>query len=324
MAVVLRRPRGFTLVELLVVIAIIGILVSLVMPAIQSSRESARVVQCQNNMKQMSTATKSYESNWNQMPSGGWGPTWVGMPPYLKEKQMGGWIYQLLPYAEEDQIAKLQTPDIKSANAQRAMKVIPWLYCPTRRTAEALPYSGPALLECNSVTLAGRTDYAGNVGNSSAAACEDGGKFPQTATGATTTTASTWIDFDNKVLNGAIVQRRGLISADFPDGRYRTYLYGEKAMARDLVDTGTADGDKAPALSGFGNATIRATNKMMVPDTNGLAQDCRFGSAHPGGANFVFADGTVRLQDFGIDPTVFSQLGSRKDSGPANEGDYVK
>jgi prepilin-type processing-associated H-X9-DG protein len=274
-------------------------------------------------MGQMAKATTQYESTWNQMPSGGWGPTWIGMPPYQKEKQMGGWIYQLLPYAEENNLATNQNPDIKTANAQRAAAVIPWLYCPTRRTAIALPYSG-TLLECNSVTLAGRADYAGNVGNSSAAACDDGGKFPQTATGAATTTASTWIDFDNKILNGAVVQRRGLRANDFADGRPRTYLYGEKAIDRLLVDTGTASGDTAPALSGFGNSTIRSTFKMMVPDTNGMTQDCRFGSAHPSGANFVFADGTVRLQDFGIDATVFSQLGNRNDKGPANEGDYIK
>ncbi len=323
MAVVPRRPLGFTLVELLVVIAIIGVLVSLVMPAIQSSRESARLLQCQNNMGQMAKATTQYESTWNQLPSGGWGPTWIGMPPYIKEKQMGGWIYQLLPYAEENNLATNQSPDIKSANAQRAAAVIPWLYCPTRRTAISLPYSG-TLLECNAVTLAGRADYAGNVGNSSAAACEDNDKFPKTPTGSSTTTASTWIDFDKKILNGAIVQRSGLRTNDFADGRGRTYLYGEKAMDRALVDTGTASGDTAPALSGFGNSTIRSTFKIMVPDTNGLAQDCRFGSAHPSGANFVFADGTVRLQDFGIDPTVFSQLGNRNDKGPANEGDYIK
>jgi prepilin-type N-terminal cleavage/methylation domain-containing protein/prepilin-type processing-associated H-X9-DG protein len=322
--------RAFTLVELLVVIAIIGILMSLVMPAIQGARETARVTQCQNNLGQMAKATMQYETTWKTLPSGGWGPTWIGMPPYQLEKQMGGWMYQLLPYAEENNLATLQTPDIKSANAKRAAAVIPWLYCPTRRSAVALPYSTAAaptgngtLLECNSVTDAGRNDYAANVGNSSANACEDLTKFPQSLTGSQA--ASTWIDFDNKVLNGAVVQRRGLRTNDFSDGRFKTYLYGEKVMDQAQVDTGKAAGDVAPALSGFGSSIMRSTNKMMTPDSNGLSPlDCRFGSAHPGGSNFAFADGAVRLQDYGMDPLVFSSLGARNDSKPTNEGDYIK
>jgi len=316
-----RTRRGFTLVELLVVIAIIGILMSLTLPAIQSARETARVTQCQNNLGQLTKATASYESKWNQLPSGGWGPTWIGMPPYQLEKQMGGWIYQLLPYAEETNLATLQTPDIKSANAKRAMAVIPWLYCPTRRSATATPFSGTALLECTAVTEAGRTDYAGNVGNSSITACDDGGKFPQALPAPS---SATWIDSNNTILNGAIVQRRGLRTNDFSDGRFRTYLYGEKAMDQAQLDTGSWNGDTAPALSGFGNSTMRSTAKTLTPDTNGLVMECRFGSAHPGGANFAFCDMSVRMQDFGMDPKVFEQLGNRKDGLPANQGDYVK
>lgn len=328
-SLVAGRQRAFTLVELLVVIAIIGILMALVMPAIQSARETARVTQCQNNLSQMTKATAQYEATWKTLPSGGWGPTWIGTPPYQMEKQMGGWIYQLLPYAEEGNLATLQTPDIKTANAKRAQAVIPWLYCPTRRTPTALPYSTAAapagngtLLECNAVTDAGRADYAANVGNSSATACDDGGKFPQALSGSATST--NWIDANNTILNGAVVQRRGLRTNDFDDGRFRTYLYGEKIMDQAQVETGSASGDVAPALSGFGSSTMRSTSKTLAPDSNGLTMDCRFGSAHPAGANFAFCDNSVRLQDYGMDPTVFSQLGNRKDSGPANQGDYIK
>jgi prepilin-type N-terminal cleavage/methylation domain-containing protein len=321
-----RLSRGaFTLVELLVVIAIIGILMSLVMPAIQSARETARVTQCQNNLGQLAKASAQYESNWKVLPSGGWGPLWVGMPPYQLEKQMGGWIYQLLPYAEENNLATIQTPSLQAANATRAKTVIPWLYCPTRRSATTLPYvSGTSgtLLECSAITEAGHNDYAGNVGSSSVTACEDGGKYPQALAGASTST--NWIDPNNTILNGAIVQRRGLRSNDFSDGRNKTYLYGEKAMDQSQIDTGTWNGDRAPALSGFGSSTIRSTNKPPAPDAIGLAMDCRFGSAHPAGVNFAFCDMTVRLQDYGIDPTVFLQLGNRNDKGPTNEGDYIK
>ncbi len=185
---------------------------------------------------------------------------------------------------------------------------------------------GLALQRTNSARVyrpgdVGRADYAGNVGNSSATACEDGGKYPQAQPAPA---SATWIDPNNTILNGAIVQRRGLRDIDFSDGLGKTYLYGEKAMDQAQIDTGTWDGDKAPALSGFGNSIIRSTSKLPAPDAIGLVMDCRFGSAHPGGLNFAFADGAVRSQDFGMDATVFSQLGNRKDKGPANEGDYIK
>lgn len=315
-----RTPRGFTLVELLVVIAIIGVLMSLTLPAIQSARETARMTQCQNNIKQLKDATMQYKSNWKQYPSGGWGPTWIGMPPNQLEKQMGGWIYQLLPYAEENNLATERNPSLTEANAKRARAVIPWLYCPTRRSPLAIPYSG-TLLQTASVNEAGRTDYAGNVGNSSVTSCEDNDRFPKTSPAPAN---ATWIDPNNTILNGAVVQRRGLRDVDFEDGLGKTYLYGEKAMDQAQIDTGTWNGDRAPALSGFGNSIIRSTFRPPAPDANGLVMDCRFGSAHPSGLNFAFADGAVRVQDFGIDPTVFSQLGNRKDKGPTNEGDYIK
>ncbi len=316
-----RALRGFTLVELLVVIAIIGVLMSLTLPAIQGARETARMTECMNKMKQLGTATSNYRSTWKQFPTGGWGPTWVGMPPYQMEKQPGGWIYQLLPYTEESNLASERNPSINDANAKRARAVITWLYCPTRRTPTALPYSGTALIDTTAVTEAGRTDYAACSGNN-ATGCEDQGKFPTSLSSASSATASTWLD--PTTLNGAIMQRRGLRDNDYVDGTGKTYLYGEKAMDQTQTESGNWDGDKAPALSGFGNSIIRTTAKPPAPDSNGLVMDCRFGSAHPGGLNFVFCDSSVRMQDYGIDPLVFSQLGHRNDKGPTNEGDYIK
>ncbi len=94
--------RGFTLVELLVVIAIIGVLVSLLLPAVQNAREAGRRTQCMNNLKQLGLAAQQNLEKLRRFPSGGWGPQWIGDPDRGNSiKQPGGWVYQLLPYMEQ-------------------------------------------------------------------------------------------------------------------------------------------------------------------------------------------------------------------------------
>lgn len=88
-----RRETGFTLIELLIVIAIIGILVALLLPAIQAAREAARRMSCQNNLKQIGVAVQNYAQAQKHLP-----------PPKLGAKQfnaMGGTFIALLPYLEE-------------------------------------------------------------------------------------------------------------------------------------------------------------------------------------------------------------------------------
>jgi prepilin-type N-terminal cleavage/methylation domain-containing protein/prepilin-type processing-associated H-X9-DG protein len=150
------RSRAFTLVELLVVIAIIGILVALLLPAIQAAREAARKIQCKDNLKNIGLACLNHESTQKVFPTGGetWGVSienYLNPPPdvgpggkLLSVDQIGlGWGFQLLPYLEEGAVHSLTgTDDVRG-------KVIPIYVCPSRRGVTRAP---------NGWVL---TDYAG-------------------------------------------------------------------------------------------------------------------------------------------------------------------
>jgi prepilin-type N-terminal cleavage/methylation domain-containing protein len=128
-----KRRRGFTLVELLVVIAIIGILVALLLPAVQSAREAARRMQCSNNLKQMGLAIHNLENNLSIYPTGGDTP-WPDISNYVQggkpngpDKQGLGWAFQILPYMEGQ-----NTYNITTQSQLEAISVNMY-FCPSRR-----------------------------------------------------------------------------------------------------------------------------------------------------------------------------------------------
>ena len=99
-------PHGFTLVELLIVITIIGVLVALLMPAIDSARESGRRAQCMNNIKQMSLGCLGHESKYNFLPTGGWGYMWCGDPDRGFNKRQPGGAVQYSPLHRSERPAR--------------------------------------------------------------------------------------------------------------------------------------------------------------------------------------------------------------------------
>jgi len=97
-----RKPSGFTLVELLVVITIIGILIAILLPAVQAAREAARRMQCENNLKQLSLGCLQHESSCGFLPTGGWSCGWVGDANCgIGKTQPGGWAFCILPFIDQ-------------------------------------------------------------------------------------------------------------------------------------------------------------------------------------------------------------------------------
>jgi prepilin-type N-terminal cleavage/methylation domain-containing protein/prepilin-type processing-associated H-X9-DG protein len=178
------RERGkvraaFTLVELLVVIAIIGILVALLLPAIQAAREAARRSQCKNNLRQIAIACLNHENTHKRFPFGGWSFGWMGDPDQgIGPQQPGGWIYTTGPYLEEQAVfnigAGLPWNQKKVELAKQMAAAVPVFNCPSRRPGRPMPAFSPSGVSCengakpNNSDLppeVAKTDYAINGGN---------------------------------------------------------------------------------------------------------------------------------------------------------------
>jgi prepilin-type N-terminal cleavage/methylation domain-containing protein/prepilin-type processing-associated H-X9-DG protein len=343
----MRRRNGFTLVELLVVIAIIGVLVALLLPAIQAAREAARRTQCINNLKQLALGCQNHHDTHGHFPTGGWGWFWVGDPDRgFGKEQPGGWAYNLLPFFEQQQLHDLGSDGNpaaaprpqRQAAEQVVMQPIAMITCPSRRPSEGtFPMStndGGDQGLFNSLTpdVAGRSDYAMNSGHA-INEIPDGvlGQGPKGYDVAATWTANgTWGSEQQQYkdqLTGISYERSEVGIRQISDGTTNTYLIGEKHIYYDDYLTGKDRGDNETWCTGFNNDNFRTTARnngaaeaVPYPDGTkipaGDGNVYRFGSPHSGGVNMSMCDGSVTTISFDIDWMVHRDLGNREDGNP--------
>jgi prepilin-type N-terminal cleavage/methylation domain-containing protein len=335
-----RRP-AFTLVELLVVIAIIGILVALLLPAVQAAREAARRNQCVNNLKQLSLGVMNHESAFRGFPSAGMGYQWVGDPNYGNgRRQPGGWIYNTLPFIEEQAIHDMGSgvgttwndAARKKIFAERAAMTIKTLVCPSRRNGGPYASSPKGFRNQDKELAAFRADYAGNMGDG------DDEAFPGGPDTMEETLLPTWESYKVPQSYGTFsTYATGIFTywsfnriKSITDGLSKTYCVGEKWLRSTEYETATNGGDDQVALCGMDRDNLRWARgahsitvpaaksldaKPPMPDSvaDGKDYDGNFGGPHAGVVLMAMCDGSVHGISFDIDTTTHGRLGNRKD-----------
>jgi prepilin-type processing-associated H-X9-DG protein/prepilin-type N-terminal cleavage/methylation domain-containing protein len=304
-----RRCRGaFTLVEVLLVITIIGVLIGLLLPAVQMGREAARRMSCADHLRQLALAAHKYHDTALRFPTG------LRVADRMSDGRLANgtnWVVEMLPHLEQQSLyEKWDFADHRNnvAGERNALtaQVIAVLLCPS----DLLP--DPVATYAGSVAAAhglyGETSYGGNAGKRS---------FPAGPAPA----------YANLTRDGLFCIDSIVRIADITDGTSHTFLFGERShhdpefnrtSDYPLTDWGLWGHVADPTALSDIMLSSRVPINYRVPTStpvgdNSSHQDrlCAFGSGHPGGANFAFADGSVRFVGAEISLATLQALSTR-------------
>ena len=263
-----RKSAGYTLIELLVVITIIGLLVSMLLPAVQSAREAARrIASAPNNVKQLGLAMLLHEHANGWLPSGGWGHIWVGDPASgFGKDQPGGFFYNCLPYLEQQALHDLSLGTARGSQEQNDLNLhmartpVSVFSCPAHRQPQVFPTTSSIDVLVNCTMPQNYEQSAWFNGDYKA----NGGSVVKTwGTGPWSwDDAVTWLKLppgskgpsggspflDMSTTNGICHQISQIRLAQITDGLANTYLVGEKYINPDYyVAAADLNGDQ-PAV----------------------------------------------------------------------------
>ena len=314
----MKTRSAFTLVELLVVIAIIGVLVSLLLPAVQSAREAARRTQCSNNLRNLGFAFHLHHDSHQFFPSGGWGSGWMGDPDQgFGRAQPGSWLFSVLPYIEETATHQLAAGDpgwpVKPSKREKLLatmlRPIGLFYCPSRRQALAYPTKGTFTGAINWIHRGeplARNDYVGCMGSGSLV-------WPVVnVTYDNHDTFGNWPIPDH--FDGLVYMRSEIALSQITDGSSHTYMVGEKNVRPEAYGGGSSDvdfGDDEGVFVGHNGDNVRSSGAVARQDTLGVHLYSSWGSAHVSGFHMMYGDGSVRTISYSIDRRTHAWQGTR-------------
>ena len=351
-----KRFCGFTLVELLVVIAIIGVLVSLLLPAVQAAREAARRMQCSNNLKQIGLAIHNYESAHRYFPSGyisfatrnGNAPDWAALDAETWDGAPGwGWLALLLPFVEQNSLANqmdMRQPIWSPQNRPLASARIATFLCPSSSGPED-PFevqssSGNTLTRYGAAVVLGRSHYVANHGQESCwGDCGSAATTEVFTNIYTSTTAVVVVEGDvSRVADGPFYRNSRVGFRSITDGTGSTIFVSEhSSRISDKSWAGVVPGaythprratpengpEAAATLTlmhvGPSGGELDITGFPIIHPMNFPTYHvCQMVAEHTGGGNVLYGDGSVRFMPDTINLLTAAELASMDESETPN------
>lgn len=295
-----RLPKAFTLVELLVVIAIIGVLVALLLPAVQAAREAARRSDCMNRLRQLALATQNHHDSKTSFPSASTTKLVAGTTNQVTSLS---YLAQILPYAELQNVAKLINFNqhwSDASNYDISRTPVPAIRCPSQIDGEMTFTAQPGGNDAEELNFL-RAHYMAVMGAKTTCPMAANATYPNSTYD--TSDASTCSGAGGCALNGVMYPGSKVTFKDVTDGSTNTFLIGEISWEVGPQRVWLVGSASKTAVYNYNytaknvmyplNTAYRAASGQ--PASPYMNNDLSFGSHHPGGAHFAMADASVQF-----------------------------